>query len=30
VLTIDHQPHANVDYGDERAKALQRTLESGL
>ena len=30
VLTIDHKPHANVDYSDERAKALQRTLESGL
>jgi hypothetical protein len=30
VLTIDHQPHVNVDYGNERTKALQRTLESGL
>ena len=30
VLTIDHKPHVNVDYGDERTKALQRTLESGL
>ena len=30
VLTLDHQPHVNVDYGDERAKALQRTLESAL
>lgn len=30
VLTIDHQPHVNIDYGEERAKALQRTLESGL
>jgi hypothetical protein len=30
VLTIDHQPHANVDYGDERAKALQSIVESGL
>lgn len=30
VLTFDHQPHANVDYGEERAKGLQRTLESGL
>ncbi len=30
VLTIDHQPHVNVDYGEERAKALQRTLEPGL
>jgi hypothetical protein len=30
VLTVDHQPHANVEYGDERAKALQSTLEAGL
>ena len=30
VLTFDHQPHANIDYGEERAKGLQRTLESGL
>lgn len=30
VLTMDHQPHYNVDYPDERAKALQRILESGL
>lgn len=30
VLTFDHQPHASVDYGEERAKGLQRTLESGL
>jgi hypothetical protein len=30
VLTFDHQPHANIDYGQERAKALQRVLESGL
>lgn len=30
VLTIDHQPHANVDYGEERAKGLQQLLESGL
>ena len=30
VLTIDHQPHYNVDYGDERAKGLQNILESGL
>lgn len=30
VLTFDHQPHVNVDYGEERAKGLQRTLESGL
>jgi hypothetical protein len=30
VLTLDHQPHVNVDYGEERTKALQLTLESGL
>lgn len=30
VLTIDHQPHANVDYGQERADGLQKILESGL
>ena len=30
VLTFDHQPHANVDYGEERAKGLQRALEDGL
>jgi hypothetical protein len=30
VLTFDHQPHANIDYGQERAKGLQETLESGL
>jgi hypothetical protein len=30
VLTFDHQPHANVGYGEERAKGLQQTLESGL
>ena len=30
VLTFDHQPHVNVEYGDERAKGLQRVLESGL
>jgi hypothetical protein len=30
VLTIDHQPHANVEYGDERAKALQQIIEAGL
>jgi hypothetical protein len=30
VLTIDHQPHANVDYGEERAKGIQQLLESGL
>ena len=30
VLTIDHKPETNIDYGDERAKGLQRVLESGL
>jgi hypothetical protein len=30
VLTFDHRPHVNIDDGDERAKALQRVLESGL
>ena len=25
-----HQPHTNIDYGEERAKGLQRILESGL
>ncbi len=30
MLTLDHQPHVNVDDGEERAKALQRILESGL
>src|SRR5215471_2746058 len=30
VLTFDHQPHANVEYGEERAKGLQQILESGL
>ena len=30
VLTFDHQPHANIDYGEERAKGLQKVLESGL
>jgi hypothetical protein len=30
VLTFDHQPHANIEYGEERAKGLQRVLESGL
>jgi len=24
------QPHANIDYGEERAKGLQRALEDGL
>jgi hypothetical protein len=30
VLTVDHQPHANIGDAAERAKALQRILESGL
>jgi hypothetical protein len=30
VLTIDHKPHTNVEYGEERAKGLQRALEAGL
>lgn len=30
VLTFDHKPQTNIDYGAERAKGLQRTLESGL
>lgn len=30
VLTFDHKPHVNVDYGEDRAKALQHTLEAGL
>jgi len=30
VLTFDHKRHTNIDYGQERAKALQRALESGL
>jgi hypothetical protein len=30
VLTLDHQPHVNIDDGEERAKAMQRILESGL
>jgi hypothetical protein len=30
VLTFDHKPHANIEYGEERAKGLQRILESGL
>ena len=30
VLTIDHRPHVNVDYSDERAKGLQKVLESAL
>jgi hypothetical protein len=30
VLTFDHQPHVNVDYGEDRAKGMRQTLESGL
>lgn len=30
VLTLDHRPDTNVDYGDERRSALQRLLEDGL
>jgi hypothetical protein len=30
VLTLDHQPHTNVDDIEERAKGLQQILESGL
>ncbi|MBO0869466.1 MAG: hypothetical protein J2P15_12955 [Micromonosporaceae bacterium] len=30
ILTMDYKSHTNVDYGDERAKALQKLLESGL
>jgi hypothetical protein len=30
VLTFDHKPHTNIDYGEERAKGLQRALEAGL
>lgn len=30
VLTIDHKPYTNVDYGTERANGLQKLLESGL
>lgn len=30
VLTFDHRPDANVDYGEERAKQLQQLLESKL
>ena len=30
VLTIDHKPHTNVDDGEERARGLQKILESGL
>jgi hypothetical protein len=30
ILTIDHKSDTNVDYGEERAKGLQKLLESGL
>jgi hypothetical protein len=30
VLTVDHLPYSNVDYGEERAQGLQKLLESGL
>ena len=30
VLTFDHQPHTNIDQGEERAKGLRRVLESAL
>ena len=30
VLTINHRPHVNVDYYEERAKAIQQNLESGI
>lgn len=30
VLTIDHMPYSNVDYGQERAEGLRKLLESGL
>jgi len=30
MLTADHQSHGNVEYGDERATALQSALEAGL
>ena len=30
VLTIDHQPHSNVDDVKDRTKALQSTLENSL
>jgi hypothetical protein len=30
VLTVDHQPHANVEYGEERAAALKKIVEAGL
>jgi hypothetical protein len=30
VLTINHRPHVNVHYYEERAKAIQQNLESGI
>jgi hypothetical protein len=30
VLTFDHKPDTNVDYGADRAKGIQQVLESGL
>jgi hypothetical protein len=30
VLTVDHRPESNVDYGEDRAKGLQEILERGL
>lgn len=30
VLTINHRPHVNLDRYEERAKAIQSNLESGI
>ncbi len=30
VLTFDHKPYTNIGDGEERAKGLRQTLESGL
>jgi hypothetical protein len=30
VPAINHRPHVNVDYYEERAKAIQQNLESGI
>jgi len=30
ILTIDHKPYTNVDYGADRASGLQKLLEAGL
>lgn len=30
VLTLDHNPVSNLDYGDDRRQQLQRALEKGL